>query len=140
MVRALSQQGDSGMEPERIQIILVPGSGDPPERAPEYQEELRQFGDSLRAEGVTFSQSAITFDSIAGGGYPVGAFAIALATFVPSAVAKIVVAWLRVRNGRKLRVKIGDTHVEGNTPEEVDKLLKTAAEFKQNNKPAKRGK
>jgi hypothetical protein len=51
------------------------------------------------------------------------------------------VAWVRVRGGRKVRVKIGDTHVEGRSPDEIEKLLKVAAEFKQqSNKPAMGGK
>ena len=78
--------------------------------------------------------------SIEGSGYPIGAFAIAIAPFLLSAVKDIVVAWVRVRGGRKVRVKIGDTHVEGHTPEEIEKVLKAAAEFKQSSKPAKRGK
>jgi hypothetical protein len=123
-----------------MRIILVRGPSDAPERAPEYQEELREFGKSLRAAGATVSQSAITFDSIEGSGYPIGAFAIAIAPFLLSAVKDIVVAWVRVRGGRKVRVKIGDTHVEGHTPEEIEKVLKAAAEFKQSSKPAKRGK
>jgi hypothetical protein len=124
------------MEPERVRIILVPAPDDAPERAPEYQAELREFGNALRAEGVAFSQSAITFDSIEGGGYPVGAFAVA-ALVIPY-VTKIVVAWLRVRGGRKVRVKVGDTHVEAQTPEDVERLLKAAAEFKRDSRPKKR--
>lgn len=128
------------MEPEGSQIVLVPGPDDAPERAPEYQDELREFGGSLRAEGVAFSQSAITFDSIEGGGYPVGAFALALAPFVLPAITRIVVAWLRVHSGRKVRVKVGDTYVQAQTSEEVERLLKAAAEFKRDSKSTKRDK
>ena len=126
------------MEPERLEIILARAPDDPKENDPQYQEELRAFGQSLRAAGVTFSQRAIAFDSIDAHGYPLGDFLVALAPTVLPAVAAIVVTWLRVRAGRKVRVKVGDTHVEARTAEEAEKLLKVAAEFRKNSNPAKR--
>jgi hypothetical protein len=78
---------------------------------------------------LAFSQSAITFDAIDAIGYPVGDFMVALAPTILPALAAIVVTWLRVRSGRKVRVKISNTYMEARTPDEIEQLLKAAAEF-----------
>jgi hypothetical protein len=41
--------------------------------------------------------------------------------------------WLGSRNGRKVRIKVGDTEVEAQTPEEVEKLLAHAQQIQQEN-------
>lgn len=51
--------------------------------------------------------------------------------------ASILVAWLAGRNGRKVRIKIGDLEAEARTPEELEKILKKAHEIQQRNEPKK---
>jgi hypothetical protein len=117
------------MEPEKINIILVGAPDDPAERDPKYQAELTEFSRSLRAAGASVSQSAIVFDSVEGGGYPTGHFAVALASIAMSAITTIVVAWIRQRGKRKVRVKIGSTYAEASTAEDVVRVLEAAAEY-----------
>jgi hypothetical protein len=50
----------------------------------------------------------------------------------------IVVTWLKRRNGRKARLKIGNIEAEAQTVEEVERLIKQAEEF-QKSKQKDRG-
>ena len=44
-------------------------------------------------------------------------------------LAGAVGAWIQARYGRKARIKIGEIEAEARTIEEVEELLKIAAEF-----------
>ena len=122
------------MDSDRLNVILVRSPDDAQERDSGYQVELNSFRRSLEETGATVSQSALTFDAIGGGGYPTGSFAIALATAVVPSIAAVVIAWLRMRAGRKVRVKVGSTHVEAATADDVLKILVAAAEYARKSK------
>jgi hypothetical protein len=58
------------METGETKIELVGASDDLPVPDPNFQEELNAFSVSLHASSVEFSQTAVAFDSVDGGGYP----------------------------------------------------------------------
>ena len=118
------------MSEEKIEIILLPASDDPPENAPEFQKELGTFNKSLRSAGVSFSPRAMTFDSVDAVGYQLPEFMITLGPPVIAALAAVCGAWVQARYGRKVRLKVGDVEAEGRTVEEIESLLKRAAEFR----------
>lgn len=122
-----------------VEIELIRSPDDTRELGPEYQMELARFGETLRTSGADVSQHLISLNSVGAGDYLAGTFVLALAGTVVPAVTKIVVAWIRVRAGRKVRVRIGDTYVEAKTAAEAEILLKAAAEHKQTSKLAKCG-
>jgi len=58
--------------------------------------------------------------------------AVLLAAISPH-VARCVVAWIKGRFGRKVRLEIGDNgriKAEAQSPEEVEKLVRTAKEYR----------
>ena len=112
-----------------VDLLLVRASDDPQENDPAFQEELSSFSKALRATGVNHSQFAIVFDAVEGGGYPLAQFAIEVVRSVVPAAAGVCGAWVQARYGRKVRLKIGDVEAEGRTVEEIERLLKQAAEF-----------
>jgi hypothetical protein len=98
---------------------------------PLFQEELAEFSNSLRTTGLAFSQRARAFDAAGATGYSLAEFAIkSLGPAIISAVAALCGAWTQARNGRKVRIKIGDVEAEGRTIEEIECLLKRAADFR----------
>jgi hypothetical protein len=118
------------MASNEIEISLYRASDDPHIHEPAYQKELAVFSRVLRERGVKYSQRGMAFDSAEALGFPLGEYALPLATAVLGALGAACVAWLQGRAGRKVRLKIGDVEAEARTPKEVDALLKRAAEFR----------
>jgi hypothetical protein len=116
------------MEDERIRIELLPAPDEKME-SPEYQQSLRDFAESLRANGISRSVGMRTMDA-AGGVSPAvwnGGFGLAAATL--PLITGFLGAWLKGRYGRKVRLKIGkhgEIDAEAQTVEQVKELVKTA--------------
>jgi hypothetical protein len=116
------------MAQEQIKIKLERAPDDPPENDPKFQNELREFSKSLRAAGVDFSQRGRTFDAVDAHGYALAEYAIKqLAPVAIPAITGAIGILLQARYGRKVRLKVGDIEAEARTPEEVERLLKSAA-------------
>ena len=115
-----------------VSIELVAVEDDAPPASEEFQAGLAAFGAVLKANGVTYGQMAIAMDSIDAHGYPLGEFIASLKTFGGPAIAAAAAAagaWVQARYGRKVRLKIGELEAEGQSVEEVEKLLKVAADY-----------
>ncbi len=131
---AASFARNEAMEAERrkrdgeVVLCLERAPDDPQLGDPKFQEELRTFSASLHATGLKFSQRAIAFDAVDGGGYPLPEFVVVLQAVI-SPVALLCGAWLQARYGRKVRLKIGDVEAEGRTVEEIERPLKQASDF-----------
>jgi hypothetical protein len=117
------------MGPEQVRIVLVRAPDDPRVSERKFQEELREFSESLRAAGVSFSQRAMAFDSVDAAGYPLPEFLVTLGPPAIAALAAIAGAWVQARYVRKMRLKVGDVEAEGRTEEEIKRLLEHAAKF-----------
>ena len=118
------------MDHEQIRVKLQRAPDDPPENDPKFQDELREFSKSLDAADVDFSQRGRTFDAIGAHGYALAEYTIKqLTPVVIPAVAGAIGIWLQARYGRKVRIKIGSVEAEARTIDEIDKLLKRAADF-----------
>jgi len=59
--------------------------------------------------------------------YPLPEFVIVLGPAVIAATAAVCGAWVTVRYGRKVGLKIGDMEAEGRTVEEIERLLRQAS-------------
>ncbi len=119
------------METGEVEIELERASDDPPIPDPSFQQELETFGGALGAAGIVYSQRAIALDAVDAHGYPLAEFVIR--TLGPPAIGVVTAAvtgWLAGRAGRKVRLKFGDVEAEARTPEEVERLLKLATEFR----------
>jgi hypothetical protein len=128
--RSEAQTQKRRSEAGEFSLELVRVADDPPEDDPAFQAELGEFSKSLRAAGVTFSQVGRAFDAVDGGGYALAEFVVGkLGLPLIGATTAVCIAWVKARAGRKLRLKIGDVVAEGQTVEDIKRLMKQAAEF-----------
>lgn len=118
-------------EPElRFSILPAPGEvvGDA-----EFQSELTAFARGLKANGIDARSTWYTQDAVGGGGWSTGEFTL-LTVLGPVAIVqlrKLIVEILKLREGRKLRIKAGAATIEGHvddiqrivTPEQITRLL-----------------
>jgi hypothetical protein len=104
-----------------------------------FQMKLEEFADSLEQQGVSiYADTTLDERAIRGGvvgsvdvlALLTGSFSISITQVAP--VLAALAAWLAARNGRKVRLKIGDVEAEARTAKEVEKLLLRAKEFQQN--------
>lgn len=65
-------------------------------------------------------------DSAIGGGGPLGEFIFDNAGTLITALTTICGIWIKAKYGRKLKVKVGKTVVEANTPQEIELLVRQA--------------
>jgi hypothetical protein len=60
---------------------------------------------------------------------PIGVWAsalkpiIVLAAWASERVIRLLIEWIKAKNGRKIRVKMGDVLIEATSPTEVDKIF-----------------
>jgi hypothetical protein len=117
------------MDGDRVELNLLRATDDPTQFSDEYQAELEDFDRGLRRYplGVT------SFAAHQGGdGTLLGQFIVSLGPAFVTGVAAVAGAWVQARFGRKVRLKFGDIEAEARTPEELEELLKRAAEFRNN--------
>ena len=125
------------MSAPKIELTLIPAPDDPPLRSSEYQRGLRRFADALSAEGIKFGFSLDLIEAATPTGEispPVFLGTFTFAKALVTAVAGFVVAWLKGRSKRKVRLAIGSdgrVSAEAQTAEEVEKLLNKAVEYQQ---------
>jgi len=112
--------------PATLRLTLVRSADDEAAFSPNYQTELRQFYQLVRADNVRINAVAFTMDSVGASGGLVGEFVIPLAQVIGPVLGGAAVAWLQGRAGRKLRLRMDDIEVEARTPEEIEQLLERA--------------
>jgi hypothetical protein len=114
------------MDDERIEIKLLPAPDEKTE-SPEYQQALRDLVQSVRANGLKPSVGMRAMDA-AGGVSPAvynGGVRLAILTLAPIAIVqlrKLIEAFLKMRAGRKLKLRLGNMTIEGHA-EDVEKLV-----------------
>jgi hypothetical protein len=105
-----------------------PGGGDAT-----FQRDLSAFCAALRAEGIVYSQSSLALDAAGAHGFPLPEIVMAMKVLVPpiaSAIAGYGAAWVQAKNGRKVRIRVGDVEVEGRTVAEVKEMLGQVASIR----------
>jgi hypothetical protein len=120
--------------PERmiqVGIWLKRARTDPKERDPRYQEELRQFSQSLRTVGTVVAQRGVAFDSVNVRGYPFGEFVVSLTDAIGPTLGDILASWLQHRSGRSIRIKVGEFEAEARKKEDVHTLVQAARIFQE---------
>jgi len=114
------------IEPEPdLRLCLIPAPDEPAMRSPEFQQELRTFTQALKAQGIYASSNSIAQDAIGGGGWSVGEITFLISTLGTTAIVqfrKLIEAFLRIREGRKFKLKYGPLTLEGHA-EDVQKLV-----------------
>jgi hypothetical protein len=116
----------------RLSLVASSDEADPRDSA--YQNELRDVEQALRDEGLDIAVGSGFQKSANLGSWLTGDFIVhvgAAATFVSVAAKSLVpvlVEWVKGRAGRKVRLKKGDIEIEAQTPDEIERLWKVAAE------------
>jgi hypothetical protein len=111
-------------------LTFLPASGDPDPENPEYQAELWAADRGLRERGLKTSSRLFRQDDAETPAIHLGQVVLALGPPVVGALGAVVGVWLQARFGRKVRLKVGNVEAEARTPEEVERLLKLAAEMR----------
>ncbi len=114
------------MEATIIHIRLMPGSEDAPLTSAKFQDDLRDFEQLVRANGLTPSVGLHSLDAADANTPAVfnGAFGFA-ATALP-VLGTLLGAWLNGKYGRKVHLKIGadgEIEADAQTAEDVERLL-----------------
>ena len=103
------------METRQLRLFVLSAPDESPLRSPEYQKWLREFAESMKAQGLDFSSHVELREAVGAETIYLGDFAIKLAAIVGPALGAVVGAWLHGRYDRKVRVRIGDVEVEAQT-------------------------
>ena len=113
------------IEPEpELRLSLIPAPDEPPVRSTQFQEDLRAFTQALKASDINASSTSFAQDAIGGGGWSVGEITL-LTTLGGTGIVqlrKLVETFLRIREGRKFKLKYGPVTLEGRA-EDVHKLV-----------------
>lgn len=118
------------MTENTIILSLLPAPDDPRLSAHEYQNDLHEFYHSLQKASVGVSARMRFRDAIGAEASLLGTFFIPLAKVAIPTLGVVLVAWLKGRSGRRVRLECDGVMAEGGTLEEVETLLKHAAEFR----------
>jgi len=125
--------GSQIIEPEpQLRLSILPAPGEVVSGA-EFQTELTVFARELKTNGIDARATWYTHDAVGGGGWSTGEFTL-LSILGPVAIVqlrKLIVEVLKMREGRKLKIKGRTTTIEGHvddiqrivTPEQIAKLL-----------------
>jgi hypothetical protein len=110
------------IEPEpESRLILVPAPGESL-GGPEFQSDLNAFAQALGTQGIKAQARSRARDAVAGGGGSAGEYVL-LSTLGSVAIVqlrKLVVAFLKIREGRKLKLRPGT--IEGHV-DDIEKIL-----------------
>lgn len=121
------------MADSSFKLTFVPAPDEPAVSDPAYQAEIRHFIEEVDSQGIEIRSSGLLQESATNSGWEYGIFTLA-STLGPVALVqlrKAVETFLKAREGRKLKVTVGDVTVEGAasevskliTPEQISKML-----------------
>ena len=136
----IGMESKSAVREPKIYIVLV-GAPDEALTSQAFQKELSEFYRALQFGGLEASSRHFAFDAIHGGGGLSGEFGILVSTLGPAvfgAVGGAVIAYLKGRQERKCKLRVGLDGVieaEAQTLEEVEKLVAKGEEIWRRNQP-----
>jgi hypothetical protein len=89
---------------------------------------------AFRNEGIKIQTTARTMDAVDAVGGATGQF-LAFAKLLGPATIAAVGGWLAGRNGRKVKIKVGEIEAEANSVEQLDEVLERVGRIKRANEP-----
>jgi hypothetical protein len=109
-----------------LQISMIPSPEDPPWRSDDYQSELRNLGQALKADGLEIHE--VGSHSVRSGGTPPssGEWKVELDAMLGPTLKAPVGSWLQARRGRTARLRIGEIEADVRTVEELARVIKIA--------------
>ena len=121
------------MADTNVEIELVPSSHDLPPGGAEYQQELSQISDRLRLSIPPVSSTVELLEASGAETLLLGGFILAARSLIPA--LPILKEWMHGRFGRKIKAKVGSDEFEASTPEELEKVMALAQEYKKTTEP-----
>ena len=109
-----------------LQISMIPSPEDPPWRSDDYQSELRNLGQALKADGLEIHE--VGSHPVRSGGTPPssGEWKVELDAMLEPTLKAPVGSWLQARRGRTARLRIGEIEADVRTVEELARVIKIA--------------
>lgn len=109
-----------------LRLTLVRSTVDEAVFSPNYQRELSQFYQLVRADRTRISAVSFTMPGVADDRGFTGEFVVPLAQAIGPTVARAALAWRQGRTGRIVRLTLNTHEFDIGTPEEFEALLKRA--------------
>ena len=127
-------EGDPMAPSDGIKIVLKRSPEDLPQFSPEYQADMGKVFTALHNEGTKFEATAFAMDGVDAVGGATGEILALAKTLGPATIAAIA-AFLAGRNGRKVKIKVGEIEAEANSVKELNAVLERVEKIKHDNKP-----
>jgi hypothetical protein len=124
------------MAAKRLSVSLIPGPTEQniaKENRDKWRDELREAFTALQSQHPKFYSRRTGAHYIQVTSFVVD-IVIPLAQMAAPTLGVVLVAWLRGRSGRVVRLKFDGVEAVARTAEEIDELLKRAAEFRDKQK------
>jgi hypothetical protein len=115
--------------PDEIKIFLKRSTEDGPQFSREYQVSIGEVFTAFENEGIKIQPRAFAMDAVDAVGGATGEF-IAFATVLGPAIVAALGGWLAGRNGRKVKIKVGEIEAEANSVKELDEVLERVGKIK----------
>lgn len=109
-----------------LRLTLVHCASDAAAFSPNYQGELKQFYQLVRASGIRISAVTFTLPGVVGDRGLTGEFVVPLAQQIRPVLARAALAWRHGRAGRIVRLTLGNLDFEVGSPDEFEALLTRA--------------
>ena len=117
-----------------MKIVLKRSPEDPPQFSREYKADMGKVFTALHNEGTKFEATAFAMDGVDAVGGATGEILALAKTLGPATIAAIA-AFLAGRNGRKVKIKVGEIEAEANSVKELNAVLERVEKIKHDNKP-----
>jgi hypothetical protein len=115
----------------QIEFELIPADDDPRPASSDYQTELHAFYHELTAAGVPHAAYRVSLHSVEAHDYTLGRFVVLLKDVV-SSIAAVLIAWLKIRVGRQLKITVNGEIIEvtANRAEDAEHAIERVMRLK----------
>jgi hypothetical protein len=117
-----------------IRFILKRSPEDEPQFSREYQAEMGKVFTAFHNEGIKIQTTAFAMDAVDAFGGATGEF-LAFAKILGPATIAAVGGWLAGRNGRKVKIKVGEIEAEANSVKQLDEVLERVEKINRDHEP-----
>jgi hypothetical protein len=117
-----------------IRFILKRSPEDEPQFSREYQAEMGKVFTAFHSEGIKIQTTAFAMDAVDAVGGATGEF-LAFAKILGPATIAAVGGWLAGRNGRKVKIKVGEIEAEANSVKQLDEVLERVEKINRDHEP-----
>jgi hypothetical protein len=119
---------------DEIKFVLKRSPEDGPQFSREHQASIGEVFTAFSKEGIKIQPRAFAMDAVDAVGGATGEF-MAFAKVLGPAIVAALGGWLAGRNGRKVKIKVGEIEAEANSVKELDEVLERVGKIKHEKKP-----